>query len=546
MAIRTDTTNKALEIIARCEGDFWYFLSTYCKVVSKTDAITKRRGVVPFEPWQEQIDVVNALMLNDQVYVLKARQRGLTEITAAYFLWWVMFHPHETHGVIAHEDTAVSEVFSRYLGLYDRLPGFFHKAFPLDNRNRNEIRFSSKHGGYIKVDSEKSAGMVGSTLSSIHFSEFGKYKNADEMLGQLLPTLAEGTKIVYETTAEGFGTPYRYWVTPNGIKKLFFPWTLAKEYIKFEPFDFGRLDNSLANEIRKYANEHNLTELQTNWMAFQLTSRFGNNWRSFHQAYPATPELAFVVSGDRFFDRSFRGPVAQSGLLEFEQPQAQRAYVMGVDTASGAKDGDYSAFVVIDCTDFERPQLVCTFYDRVTPREFVDQVLVAARKYDALVNPETNSYGLSVVDALRQHGDIRLFRDEQRDGTGQIRSSFGWFTSEKTRTILTINLKDIVDQTWFAVPDQRLQLEINSFAYNDKGKPEAQTGQHDDLLIALALALVARGQSKLAEQVRMSVRPKTIEGNLRFYMQNGRNIDDGDVFDDDDYGGYNYLEQLRA
>lgn len=546
MHIRTESTDAALQIIQRCEQDFWYFLRTYCKVISKTDSVSKRRGLVPFEPWQEQTDVINALMVNDQVYVLKARQRGVTEIVSAYFLWWVMFHPHETHGVIAHEDAAVAEVFSRYLGIYDRLPKFFHKAFPLDSRNKNEIRFGSKHGGYIKVDSEKSAGLVGSTLSSIHFSEFGKYKNADEMLAQLLPTLAEGTKIVYETTAEGFGTPYRYWITPNGICKLFFPWTLAKEYARPQQPDMDRLDASVRRDIEKYVQEHNLTPEQRNWMVFQLTSRFGGNWRSFHQAYPATPELAFVVSGDRFFDRSFRGPVTTTGLQTFCKPMDRHAYVMGVDTASGAKDGDYSAFVVLDCTDFERPKIAATYYDRVNPREFVNHVLAAARKYDALVNPETNSYGLSVVDALRQHGDVRLFRDEQRDGTGQIKSSFGWYTSEKSRSVLTINLKDVVDQVWFDIPCQRLQLEINSFAYNEKGKPEAQSGQHDDLVMALALALVARSQSRPAEQLQVQKRPVTPDQLLQFYLQNGRNLDQNDVFEDDPLAEHDFLSTLDA
>ena len=437
------------------------------------------------------------------------------------------------------------EVFSRYLGLFDRLPKFFHKAFPMDSRNKNEIRFSGKHGGYIKVDSEKSAGLVGSTLSSIHFSEFGKYKNADEMLAQLLPTLAEGTKIVYETTAEGFGTPYRYWITPNDIKKLFFPWTWASEYRRDLIFDHKSLEPTMLKEVLKYRDEHGLDNEQLNWMVYQLQSRFGGNWRSFHQAYPATPELAFVVSGDRFFDRSFRGPVAQAGLQTFVQPKERHAYVMGVDTASGAKDGDYSAFVMLDCTDFDRPQIVQTFYERCNPREFVNHVLTAARKYDALVNPETNSYGLSVVDALRQHGDIRLYRDERRDGTGQIQSSFGWFTSEKSRSVLTINLKDVVDQVWFEVPCQRMQLEINSFAYNDKGKPEAQTGQHDDMLIALALALVARSQSKPAEQLEFTSRPKTPDQRLEFYRRHGRNVSEDDWFDDDPLQEHSFLETIQ-
>ena len=71
--VRTKEQTEVLRIIERCEADFWYFLRTFCKVVAKTDSVSRRRGLVLFEPWKEQIEVVNALMTNDQIYVLKAQ-----------------------------------------------------------------------------------------------------------------------------------------------------------------------------------------------------------------------------------------------------------------------------------------------------------------------------------------------------------------------------------------------------------------------------------------------------------------------------------------
>ena len=90
-----------------------------------------------------------------------------------------------------------------------------------------------------------------------------------------------------------------------------------------------------------------------------------------------------------------------------------------------------------------------------------------------------------------------------------------------------------------------MQLEINSFAYNDKGKPEAQTGQHDDMLIALALALVARSQSKPAEQLEYTSRPKTVNQRLEFYLRHGRNVSEDDQFDDDPLYEHAFLETIQ-
>ena len=533
----------ALAEIEKCQSDFWYWLTTYCQVVTKPDKETRRRGLVRFEPWPEQRMVVEALWTHPRVFVLKPRQRGITEIVAAQFMWWVQFHPHETHGVIAHEDAAVSEVFSRYLAIYDRQPGFFQQAFPLVKRNENEIRF--KHGSYVKVDSERSAGLVGSTLSSIHFSEFAKYKHAETLLAQLLPTLSEDTKVVYETTAEGFGTAYKYWTGKSQIHKVFFPWMMAPEYVSQKPVPDVR--DEVARAVEAYAKAWELTEPQRRFVYDKLVNEFNGDWRSFHQAFPASPDLAFTVAGDRYFERSFRGPVAQAGYVEKLAPQAGKAYTMGVDTASGAQEGDYSAAYVLDVTNMQKPLLAARYYGRINPRAFADEVARIARRYDALVVPETNSDGLSVLDSLRQQPDVKLYRDDVRDAAiGQVQTRYGFTTTVKTRPVILAVLKEFVDDPTFDLWDGAVQLEVNSFAFNDDMKAEAQPGQHDDALIALGLALLGRAQSRPAETLHLTHRPKTVQDHYRFFMQTLRPVDADDVFDDDNVSRYEGDQPLEA
>lgn len=522
---------QALREIEKCQSDFWYWLTTYVRVVSKPDPNTNRRGLVDFNPWPEQRMVVEAIWAHPRTFVLKPRQRGITEIVAAERLWWVQFHPHETHGVIAHEDAAVSEVFSRYLAIYDRQPEFFQRAFPLTKRNENEIRF--KHGSYIKVDSERSAGLVGSTLSSIHFSEFAKYKHAETLLAQLLPTLAANTKVIYETTAEGFGTAYKYWTGKSQIHKLFFPWMLAPEYTS------NREPDILRPDVESYCKQWELTPAQRRFVYDKLVNEFNGDWRSFHQAFPASADLAFTVAGDRYFIRSFRGPIAEPGYKEKEPPTPGRAYTLGVDTASGATEGDFSAAYVLDVTNMQKPRLVARYYNRINPRAYVDEVARIARRYDALVVPETNSYGLSVVDALRQMPDIKLYRDNVHDAAiGQVNVRYGFTTTVRTRPVLLAVLKEFVDSDDFDVWDGALQLEINSFAFNDDMKAEAQPGQHDDALIAVALALLGRAQSRPAETLHLTQRPKTIADHWAFFRQTLRMVNEDDVFDDDNVNNY--------
>src|SRR5205823_2169231 len=80
------------------------WISEHCKVVSD-----QGRGLVPFRLYDYQKDVVRAYEERRECVVLKARQLGLSELTAAYALAKMCRHAHYTVVVLSKGEAEANE-----------------------------------------------------------------------------------------------------------------------------------------------------------------------------------------------------------------------------------------------------------------------------------------------------------------------------------------------------------------------------------------------------------------------------------------------------
>ena len=72
--------------------------------------------------------------------------------------------------------------------------------------------------------------------------------------------------------------------------------------------------------------------------------------------------------------------------------------------------------------------------------------------------------------------------------------SYGFRTTTLTRPIILGNLKRIVLEDIDKINDKDTLSEQLTFVRNEDGKEEAQSGYHDDLVMALAIAYYIREQ----------------------------------------------------
>ena len=189
-----------------------------------------------------------------------------------------------------------------------------------------------------------------------------------------------------------------------------------------------------------------------------------------------------------------------------EQSTASHSYVMGVDTATG-KGKDYHAIEVLDIDEMEQ---VAEFMVRCLPRDLVKYIDRIGRWYNcALCVVERNNGGDILIDELRYNVMYpRIWRkksvnDKPRQTSGQRSlqvASYGFFTSQSSKSKLNKLLLDSIreDSEGYVIKSRRLLKQLQIYVRKkdrmgrDTGKTESEegVGNHDDLVMSLALALV--------------------------------------------------------
>jgi hypothetical protein len=93
------------------------WINEHCRVISD-----QGRGIIPFTLYPYQRDVVRAYETHRECIVLKARQLGMTELTAAYALFKMVQHSHYTVVVFSKGENEAQEFLGKVRTAYDHLP----------------------------------------------------------------------------------------------------------------------------------------------------------------------------------------------------------------------------------------------------------------------------------------------------------------------------------------------------------------------------------------------------------------------------------------
>jgi len=466
---------KVIAEIQRCKQDFSYFANKYLKIL---DAENNKH--IKFKPNLAQMRLYNSLGKNNWVYVLKARQLGMTTGVAGIAFWKALFTPNYRVAIIAHTTQSAKNIFDIYANYYNNLPDFLKVQQTASNVN--EMKFIT--GSIIRVGSAASESFRGSTYNFLHLSEFAFYENIAKTTASIFQTATKNAIVIMETTPNGQNEAKDTWEADNGYEKLFISWLDGERYVsKEEPtekYDF----------LEEFLDTLPCSPEQRNWAYETYRTKAAGDFNIFKQEYASDPTTCFISSGENYFNVQFSVQEWTKGYLEYDQKQKYSTYVMGVDVASGSPSGDFSSFVVLDITKPEKCFIAASYYDRIPPSQFAELVWQTASKYNALIVVENNSYGLSVLEWLQKMEYPYIYRKVSLDKiANKFHERLGFHTGPHTRPFLLAKLQKWVNERKIKIEDKRLQYEINTFVYNDKGKPIASGKKHDDIIFATALAL---------------------------------------------------------
>ena len=89
--------------------------------------------------------------------------------------------------------------------------------------------------------------------------------------------------------------------------------------------------------------------------------------------------------------------------------------------------------------------------------------------------------------------------------------SFGWVTSPKTRPIILAGLHTVMEEAPELVVSFQTLGEMLTFVHGKDRRPEAAAGEHDDLVMAAAIAHAIRGQQRYTVEAAAGEKRKWTE-----------------------------------
>jgi hypothetical protein len=445
---------------------------------------------VPLIPNRVQLEYERRRGLRN--IVLKARQMGIsTWVTGRLFLKTITQQGTLTVQV-AHTQEAAESLFRMVHRFVEHLPPGLRKGVLRTSRsNVRQIAFPALDSEYrVESAGDPNAGR-GLTITNLHCSEVARWPgDAAEILQGLRAAMPPHGELVLESTPMGAGGCFwREWQEAPGMVRHFFPWWWEPAYV-----GPAVCETTLTDVERRLMQEHGLTHAQIGFRR-QLIADFRGLAK---QEYAEDAGECFLSSGECVFDRDAldncdrqaRDPVETrlGGQLSlWYLPVAQRRYLVAADPAGGGTEGDYSAVQVLDfATGLQCAEMAA----KMGGYEFAVELAKLAKEYNgALVVVERNNHGSGILAYLTGVcGYPHIFEQKGQQG---------WLTTQVTRPAMVGMLAAALLHSPEMFLSRRLLKECRTFVRHRNGSVAAQHGEHDDCVMAMAMALAVRGELQL-------------------------------------------------
>ena len=505
---------EQIEEYMKCANDPLYFISNYVKIVSLD------KGLVPFEPYDFQEEMIESVHKNRFVIMKCPRQSGKSTTMVSYLLHYILFNQNMSVAILANKLSTARELLGRLKLAYEYLPMWLQQGVVEWNKGSIVLENGSK----ALAAATSSSAVRGGSYNCIMLDEFAYVPQnvAEEFFSSVYPTITSGkdTKVIIVSTPKGLNMFYRLWV--NATKK---PGEEGKnEYFALDVHwrDVpGRDEEWKKQTIANTSVEQFRTEFETEFLGSMHT----------------------LVAPEKLKCLVYRTPefINNEGLRIYQRPIPDHKYIMVVDTARG-QGQDYHAFSVVDvsCIPY---RVVATFRNNMlAPMLYPNAIYPIARQYNnAYTLVEINDIGGQVADILHdelEYDNIIYVSMQGRKGQvvnggfGAKGSSInGVKTSTAVKRIGCSILKNLIEDTKLIVEDFNTVDELTTFVA--KGDSfEAEDNHHDDLAMTLVLFSWLTTQSYFKSITGSDIRKDLYEEqikNLEEEMTPFGFVDDGDA-----------------
>ena len=460
------TKKQQVAEILKCGKDPSYFLKTYARISHPL------YGLILFDTYDFQDELLRDF--NDSRFnvILKARQLGISTITAGYIVWMMLFHRDKNILVMATKFATAGNLVKKVKNIMKNLPSWVAiSKIEVDNRTSFEL----SNGSTIKATSTSGDAGRSESLSLLVLDEAAHIEGLEGLWTGLYPTLSTGGRCIALSTPNGVGNWFHKTCADaeggaNNFKLTTLKWDRHpdrdEEWFKKETRNMSR--RQIAQELECNFNTSGETVIGPDCMEWLLSNVREPKYRT-------------------GFDRNF-------WIWEEFDPTCN--YLLVVDVARGDA-ADYSAFHLLK---LETMEIIGEYQGKLTPDLYANMLNQVGREFgNAMLVVENNNIGYTVLDKLTEYEYPHLYYSikstheyiEQHQAEVRTNSVAGFSTTAKTRPLIIAKLEEFIRNKLITLYSSRTVNEMKTFIWN-KGKPQAMKGYHDDLIMALAIACWVR------------------------------------------------------
>lgn len=528
------------------------------------DKLSQR--LIPFRLNPSQLKVHLALKEQQakgrpmRAIVLKARRQGISTYFDCLFAAHAMSRSGTNSLIVTHDFKSSKELFKTPRGILEKsLPGerSLKDQLSLPNSTQHMIPFPHKEGNsFLSIATAGNVeGGRGMSLTDLHCSEASFYPG-EGTFAALLPTVpnAIDTIIALESTANGrVGVGQSFFDFWNASVRgdtdftaIFLSWLIDPTCVDFDhPVEDAPRDDDekllMEEGINIDGKLVKATKPQIAWRRMTIDSPACRGYvEIFDQEFPATPEVAFISTGEPAFTKEemriarnsvqpFTGYAGSwpkrveiasevshtstidaahiycrdnsvSPVFQWEPPIPQHRYYFGIDAARGKDEGDFAAIVGIDG---ETGHQVLRYAQRVDPEYLARLCHYIGSYYNKgmLCIELTGNLGLWCQMRLRDYfhyPNLYKWRGARDDKIAPYHSNrsrggtYGWETTYRSRERLLITYRESILHRMVTIRDEEVIRQMDVATRKDSWQRWEIAFGHDDVLMAMMLANISR------------------------------------------------------
>ncbi len=497
-----DKATLRQEIIT-CGRDPCYFIKKYVKIKHPV------RGLIPFTMFDYQEDLVRDYVDHRFNIVLKARQLGISEITAAYATWLMLFHREKNVIVMASKAETAKNIIRKIETALKKLPKWLLLA---DIITDNKLSIELSNGSRCKAIATSGDAGRSEAVSFLIIDEAAFVPNFEELWTGLYPTVAAGGRVAVLSTPNGVGNKFHSLYVDgeakaNEFKPHKFMWYVHPERVEGLRDDPDRPGFKTSPWFEKEVSSANMSPRD---VAQELECNFN-----------ASGDTVLTVAALKWIEEGTMNPsfkeYSDRALYKWFEPQRELRYFISADVARG--DGrDNSVAHVWDASNMSQ---VAEYYGKLSTEDFAKLLVDLGREYNkAMLVIENNNIGLACLEhvKLSQYENVYFSRrGDQKPGEavstlwGASAEDLvpGFTTSPKNRPLMIDKLEEYIRNKTITIRSKRLLEELKTFIWH-AGRPEAMSGCNDDAIMAAAIGVWIRDTFLAPNYMSMDIQKKML------------------------------------